>query len=151
MIENPPHGMPQCAPVLFYDDVAGAIEFLKKAFGLAERFVDRGEQGQVDHAQLAYQGAVVMLSPARSPHALRPIATPKETGKLTGCIYLFVDDVDAHAERARRAGAEIVLPPTDMHYGDRVYCALDREGHFWTFATHTRDVAGYGPSEGGQP
>ena len=38
------------------------------------------------------------------------------------------------------AGAEIILELTDMHYGDRVYCALDGEGHFWTFATHMRDV-----------
>jgi uncharacterized glyoxalase superfamily protein PhnB len=140
MVKNPPEGMSQCCPVLFYDDVPGAIAFLQEAFGLSERFVGRSKEGAVEHAQLSYRGAVVMLGPTRSPHALRPCATPKETGRVQGCVYLFVDDVDEHVERSRRAGAEILTEPTDMHYGDRVYCALDREGHFWAFATHTRDA-----------
>ena len=145
MVKSPPEGMPQCSPVLFYDDVPAAIAFLKGAFAFEERFVSRDEAGHVDHAQLRYGSALVMISPARSPHALRPIATPKATGRLSGCTYLFVDDVDAHARRAQEAGAEVVMPLTDTHYGDRLYCALDPEGHFWTFATHTQDVAPYQP------
>jgi uncharacterized glyoxalase superfamily protein PhnB len=143
MVKNPPAGMPQCAPCLFYDDLPAAIGFLKEAFGLGERFVGKDKSGAVDHAQLTYGSAVFMLSPAQSPHALRPTSTPKRAGVLTGCVYLFVDDVDAHAARAEAAGAEIVSPPKDMHYGDRVYCALDREGHFWAFSQHTKDIAGY--------
>jgi uncharacterized glyoxalase superfamily protein PhnB len=94
-----------------------------------------------DAIRLSYRGAVVMLSPANSPHAIRPCATPKETGKLVGGTYLFVDDVDAHLEKARRAGADVIMKATDMPYGDRVYCALDPEGHLWAFATHQRDPA----------
>jgi uncharacterized glyoxalase superfamily protein PhnB len=139
-VKNPPAGMPRCCPTVFYEDVAAAVAFLDEAFALRPRFVDRAPDGTVHHAQLAYEDAVVMLSPAKSPHALRPCATPRETGRLQGCVYLYVDDVDAHAERARRAGAEIVLAPMDTHYGDRLYCALDREGQMWAFATHTRDV-----------
>ncbi len=140
MVKNPPEGMPQCCPVLFYEDVVGSIAFLKEAFGLSERFVARSKEGSVEHAQLSYRGAVVMLSPAKSPHALRPCATPKETGSLQGCVYLFVEDVDQHAKQSRYAGAQIIMEPTDMPYGDRVYGALDREGHFWAFATHMRDM-----------
>jgi uncharacterized glyoxalase superfamily protein PhnB len=140
MVKNPPLGMPQCCPVLFYDDLPGAIAFLQEAFGLRERFVARSKQGEIEHAQLSYRDAVVMLSPARSPHALRPTATPKRAGALHGCVYLFVDDVDATVARGRDAGAELAMVPTDMPYGDRVACMVDREGHFWAFATHTRDV-----------
>jgi len=139
MAHNPPEGMPQCCPVIFYEDLAAAVTFLREAFGLGERFVARAKDGSIEHAQLTYRGAVVMLSPAKAPHALRPCATPRETGKLQGCVYLFVDDVDQHLQQARRAGAEIIMEPTDMPYGDRVYGALDREGQFWAFATHTRD------------
>jgi uncharacterized glyoxalase superfamily protein PhnB len=139
MAKNPPEGMPQCCPTLFYNDLPKAIGFLKEAFGLSERFVARSKAGAIEHAQLAYRGAVVMLSPANSPHAIRPCSTPKEMGKLVGGTYLFVDDVDAHLEEARKAGAEVIMKATDMPYGDRVYCALDPEGHFWAFATHQRD------------
>jgi uncharacterized glyoxalase superfamily protein PhnB len=49
-------------------------------------------------------------------------------------------DIDAHCERARAAGARIVVEPADQFYGDRVYRCVDAEGHHWTFAMHVRDV-----------
>jgi len=140
MVKNPPEGMSQCCPCLFYDDVEGAARLLREAFGFTERFADRDPSGKLEHAQLAYRSAVVMLGPARSPRALRPCAPAKELEALHAGVYLFVDDVDAHHDRARSAGAEILLAPADMHWGDRIYCAMDPEGQFWTFATHTRDV-----------
>ena len=50
-------------------------------------------------------------------------------------VHVYVDDVDAHFERAKAAGAEIVKEPTDEEYGDRRYDALDPEGQFWSFST----------------
>ena len=49
-------------------------------------------------------------------------------------------DIEGHCERARQAGAVIVMEPEDEFYGDRVYRALDLEGHAWTFSMHVRDV-----------
>jgi uncharacterized glyoxalase superfamily protein PhnB len=134
MASNPPEGMPQCCPCLFYDDVEAAARFLARAFGFAERFIGRDAAGRVEHAQLAYGAAVVMLGSARTPRALRPCAPAKELPALHAGVYLFVDDVDAHHDRARAAGADIALAPADMHWGDRIYCAVDLEGQFWTFA-----------------
>src|SRR5438094_10100103 len=96
MLKNPPEGMPQCCACLFYDDVAGAAQFLKDAFGFSERFAARDGAGKVEHAQLVYRSAVVMLGPARSPRALRPCAPANELSALHAGVYLFVDDVDAH-------------------------------------------------------
>jgi uncharacterized glyoxalase superfamily protein PhnB len=45
-----------------------------------------------------------------------------------------VDDVDAHFERAQRAGAKIVEQIADTFYGARRYGAEDPEGHVWYFA-----------------
>jgi uncharacterized glyoxalase superfamily protein PhnB len=42
-------------------------------------------------------------------------------------------DVDAHCERARKAGAKIAMEPTTQFYGDRTYRAVDPEGHIWSF------------------
>ncbi|MCA3924251.1 VOC family protein, partial [Burkholderia sp.] len=49
-------------------------------------------------------------------------------------------DIDAHCERARAAGAEILRAPADQFYGERVYRARDPGRHVWTFGKHVRDV-----------
>ena len=51
-----------------------------------------------------------------------------------------MDDVDAHYERAKAAGAEILAEPEDQEYGDRRYTARDLEGHHWFFAQQVRQV-----------
>jgi uncharacterized glyoxalase superfamily protein PhnB len=56
-------------------------------------------------------------------------------------LYVLVDDVDAHYERARAAGAEILEEPADQEYGDRRYAAMDPEGHHWFFAQQLRAAA----------
>ena len=45
-------------------------------------------------------------------------------------------DVDAHAETARAAGAEIIVEPKDDDYGGRVYSARDTEGYVWGFGNY---------------
>jgi uncharacterized glyoxalase superfamily protein PhnB len=130
----------QCSPYLFYEDVAQAIRFLVDVFGLEERFVDRDASGTVQHAQLAYRDGVVMLGATGTHAGYRPRKSPAALGGLNGGVYLFVDDVDAHARRAAAAGAKILMEPMDMHWGDRLYCAEDPEGQFWMFATPLRAV-----------
>lgn len=58
------------------------------------------------------------------------------TAEPTGGFYLVIDDVDAHAERARAAGAQIVIEPRDRAHGGRDYTCRDHEGHAWTFGTY---------------
>ncbi|MCH6561146.1 MAG: hypothetical protein IH800_01840 [Myxococcales bacterium] len=43
--------------------------------------------------------------------------------------------------REKGVGAKIMSEPRDMFWGDRMYYALDREGHHWNFAQHMKDVA----------
>ena len=132
-------GATQCCPYLFYDDVARAIGFLREAFGLRERFVDRDEKsGRVHHAQLAYGNGVVMLGATGTHEGYRARKSPIALGGLNGGVYLVVDDVDAHARSAQAAGAKILMAPSDMPWGDRLYCAEDPEGQFWMFAAPLR-------------
>jgi uncharacterized glyoxalase superfamily protein PhnB len=51
-----------------------------------------------------------------------------------------VDDARSHCERARAAGARIVMEPTDFQYGERQYQAEDVAGHRWTFSETLADV-----------
>ncbi len=130
-----PAPSPACAPYLFYDDVAEAMRFLTGAFGFLELRVDRGESGRVEHAQLGFGEAVVMLGGTGTYAGYRPRKNPVALGGLNAGVYLFVPDVDAHARHAEGAGAKIVMAAADMPWGDRLYCGEDPEGHFWMFAT----------------
>jgi uncharacterized glyoxalase superfamily protein PhnB len=51
-------------------------------------------------------------------------------------VYLVVEDPDAHHERARAAGADIVRELNDTDYGSREYSARDLEGNHWSFGTY---------------
>ena len=123
------------APFLYYDDVAAAINWLTGAFGCTERFRLEGPGGIVHHAELAFGDGVVMVGNV-GPRNAGPLPTSVRSG-----VYVFVDDVDAHCAFARSAGAEIVSEPVELPFGDRLYLAVDREGHEWYFAQHVRDVS----------
>jgi uncharacterized glyoxalase superfamily protein PhnB len=49
-------------------------------------------------------------------------------------LVVQVDDVDAHYQSARAAGAHIDSEPVDQPYGQREYGARDLERHRWWFA-----------------
>lgn len=58
-------------------------------------------------------------------------------GKNTQTVHVQIAeaaDVDAHCERARNGGAQIVQEPTTQFYGDRSCRAKDPDGHIWTFS-----------------
>ena len=143
MPANPPANMPRITPYLYYCDVAAALAWLERTFGLVERLRMPGPDGKIAHAEMELRDGVVMLG-CPSPQ----YRNPKQLGQATQSLYLYVDDVDKHFEHAKRAGARIVTAPADQFYGDRHYAAEDPEGHVWYFATHIRDVA---PEEMKQP
>jgi PhnB protein len=136
MPQNPPEGYTRVTPYLYYEDVAGAVDFLTSTFGFTEKVRMAGEDGQVNHAEIELDGGVVMLGTPGEGYK-----NPKKLGGKTQSIYVYVDDVDAHFELAKSAGATIVRDPEDQFYGDRSYGAEDPEGHEWYFATHVRDVS----------
>jgi PhnB protein len=129
--------MPRITPYLLYRDVSSALDFLSRAFGFRERMRMPMPDGSIGHAEmeLADDGVIMLGCPGAS------YRNPKDLGGVTHNVYVYVDDVDKHFERAKRAGARILAEPEDQFYGDRRYGAVDPEGHEWYFATHVRDVA----------
>ena len=122
-------------PYLLYEDASAAIDFLTKAFGFRER-LRMEDAGRVGHAELELGDGEVYLGQPGGGYK-----SPKRLGLRTTLIHVYVDDVDAHFERAKAAGAEITDEPADQEYGDRRYSALDPEGIEWFFAQHVREVA----------
>jgi len=60
--------------------------------------------------------------------------------ELPGSVYVVVGDPDAHHDRAKAAGAEIVAGLTDTDYGSRDYSARDPDGNLWSFGTYRPSV-----------
>lgn len=131
---------PAIIPCLRYADAPAAIDFLCDAFGFARHAVhaDPDDATLIHHAQLVRNGQMVMLSSARpSPYAEgAPMTTVALAGGNTQAPYVTVDDVDAHAARAKAAGADIFMPPVDQDYGGRGYSARDPEGNAWSFGDY---------------
>lgn len=124
-------------PVLRYRDAHAAIDFLCEAFGFERNAVYESDDGTaVEHAQLGHGSAMVMLSTETDDD---PRGWGQHAGQ--GWTYVVVDDPDAHCERAKRAGAEIIRELEDQDYGSRDYSAKDPEGNIWSFGTYDPAVA----------
>lgn len=120
------------APYLFYDDVDRAALFLEEGFGFTRVFESPAPEGGLAHAQLTLGQGKVMLG--KVGPGLRPVRSARDVEALHGGVYVYVEDVDGHFAHAKAAGAEILLEPANMPWGDRMYCALDPEGQFWMLA-----------------
>jgi uncharacterized glyoxalase superfamily protein PhnB len=125
---------PTIYPVLRYRDARRAIRFLAEAFGFEEVMVVTGPSEEVVHAELRLGDAVLLLGEggagASSPPPGQDFATADHS------VYVVVGDVDAHAARARAAGADIFREPADTGYGSREYAARDLDDHLWSFGTY---------------
>lgn len=133
-------------PNLRYADAPRAIEFLCAAFGFERRaiYLSESDPHEVQHAQLVWADRMVMITSAGdSPHVRAArMKTAAEAGGATMGLYLIVADVDAHADRARAAGADIFQAPMDQDYGGRGYSARDPEGNVWSFGSYDPWAAG---------
>jgi len=145
-----PSGWPRIASSLFYQDAQAAIDWLVRAFGFTVELKVDGPDGRVLHSQLRYGDGLVMVAEGRGDRARRfgiPLSSPQDCqGANTQALMLYVDDVLAHCEHARAAGARIVLEPALQDYGpaywaDRCYGALDLDGHLWWFCERVRNPA----------
>jgi uncharacterized glyoxalase superfamily protein PhnB len=117
-------------PVLIYPDVREAVAWLDAAFGFTERL----KIGEDHRSQLQVGEGAVILGDVR--HDRRP----PRPGESTHSVVVRIEDIDAHCERARKAGAKILMEPTTFEYGERQYTAEDPAGHQWTFSETLEDV-----------
>lgn len=142
-----PAGWPRISSSLTYDDANTAIDFLCKAFGFEVKLKVDVPGGKVAHSELVVDGGMVMVgddvgddgnAKGRSWRV-----TPKKAGGCTQALMMFVDDVEATCERARKAGAVIAMEPTVNDYGedywtDKTCECIDIGGHHWWFVQRLR-------------
>jgi uncharacterized glyoxalase superfamily protein PhnB len=139
-----PPGWPRVSASLYYDDPRAAIDWLCRAFGFEVRLLVEGDGGSVEHSELTFGDGLVMVSGTQKRSKFAQVRSPTEVGGgNTQNLMVYVDDVEAHCQRARQAGAVIVHEPQTHDYGgdywaDRGYECRDLGGHHWWFFQRLR-------------
>lgn len=123
-------------PTMRYEDAAGMIEWLCRAFGFEKQMVVPSDDGKVPHAQLVLGSSMIMLGSARDDELATYLKTPRAAKTTTQAPYVIVEDAKAHHARAKAEGAEIVVELHEEGYGGWGYGARDPEGHVWYFGTY---------------
>lgn len=132
-----PPGFHTVTPSLIVKDADAAIAQYKNAFGAEEFMVLRSPQGGVMHAELKFGDSLVMLSGEWPDHGMKAPAP----GHNSGGLHLYVADADKAFERAVAAGCGVVMPPTNMFWGDRFAKVSDASGHVWSLAARVEEVS----------
>ncbi len=135
-------GNPGVIPMIAYEDGLAAIDWLSRAFGFREREEARqvSPDGTLSHAEMeAGNGLIMLASPSpdyESPRHHRETCEQTRKWSLLPWIFngilVYVNDLDAHYERAKKAGATI-LSPIEEGFPGRRYRVEDLEGHRWFF------------------
>ena len=127
---SPTH-RPSVSSSVCYKDPKAALKWLETAFGFEPIMVILSANDEVMHSEMRFGDGVVMVGSEWSPMHKSPASID---GLNTQTVHVqMTGDVDAHCERARKAGAKIVREPETQFYGDRTYRAVDPEGHIWSF------------------
>jgi uncharacterized glyoxalase superfamily protein PhnB len=132
-------------PMLSYEDVGRAADWIVKAFGFEE--IERYEDERtVTHVTLKLGDGTVYLGnpgpnyrgPRRLAETCEAARRMLETPYVVDGVMVQVDDIEAHYERARAAGAAILTELEDNPgIGQRQYRVEDIEGHRWMFVQPT--------------
>ena len=126
-------------PMIAYADGPAAMDWLARAFGFRE--LDRRvENGRLTHGEMDTGGDRVMLAtpslhyhgPKRHREECDVARAWHDVPYIIDGVLVYVDDIAAHFERARSAGATILSELETTEDGGR-YRAEDLEGHRWMF------------------
>lgn len=116
-------------PVLSYEDVVKASDWLCDAFGFRVRL-----RIGTHRVQLVFgEGAVIVTDGGAGQESDAPDV-------VSHSVLVRVDDVNEHYARAQEHGARIVRAPADYAYGERQYTVADPGGHRWTFSQSIADA-----------
>ncbi|MFN0199009.1 MAG: VOC family protein [Planctomycetaceae bacterium] len=126
-------------PCLRYRNASAAIEWLCSTFGFEKQAVYPNPDGTIAHSQLTFGNGMIMLGSVLKDESAWGKLTkqPDEIGGAeTQCVYLVVADADVIYNKAKAAGAEILIDIKDEDYGGRGFTCRDLEGHIWNFGTY---------------
>src|SRR5262249_51156496 len=133
-------GPPGVIPMISYQDGKAAMDWLAGAFGFKEITRMVGADGRLAHGEMETGNGLIMLAtPSPDYQGPRMHRTRCESTRrwssvpwVIDGVLVYVADLDAHYDRAKRAGATILSEREEGPPGRR-YRAEDLEGHRWMF------------------
>jgi len=129
----------QCVPYLSVTNAAEAVTFYSQVFETEPYLTLNMPDGRVMHCEFRVGDTRFFLSDELPEHGGTP--APRSVGATTVAIHLYVDDCNALVERMRSLGAEILMEPTDVFWGERFARVRDPFGHEWGIATQLRNMS----------
>ena len=120
-------------PVLVYEDIEAAHDFLVGTFGFTSGGLHRLDDGTVVHAEVRNGDAAIWLHRVSPEHDL---ASPRGAGPChTGACRSSSPRSTRTTPARRRPAHASTSAPTDQDYGLREYGARDPENHRWWFSS----------------
>lgn len=138
-----PKGYHTVTPNLVIRGAKEAIEFYKKVFNAKVTFQHDRPDGKIMHATITIGNSIIMLAdecPPHEGHETQCVRSPADLGGTSFSLYLYVKNADEIFNKAIENGATESMPMSDMFWGDRMGVFKDPFGHFWSVATHKKDV-----------
>ena len=118
-------------------DTGAAISFYTRVFGATEKFRLVEPSGRIGHAELDFNGSILMLSDEFPEYGM---LAPQPGAAVQMGLHLHVDNCDEVIARALEAGARLDMAAQDHFYGERSGSFFDPFGYRWNVGHHIEDV-----------
>ncbi len=131
---------PTVIPMIAYQDGPNAMDWLSTAFGFKERTRMTTPERRLSHGEMEAGDGLIMLAtpspdyegPKKHREGCEQAAKWSSVPYIIDGVLVYVADVSARYECARRSGARILSELEESQEGKR-YRAEDIEGHRWMF------------------
>ena len=125
-----PDGYQSVIPYLIVPDPQGLLDFAVSVLGGEITECNKGSDGGILHGEVRVGDSLIMVG--RAGEGRQP---------MPAMLYLYGDDCDGRYQAALAKGAEPIMPPQDMFYGDRHGGVRDQNGVEWWFATRLENLS----------
>ncbi len=125
-------------PYLSVNRADKAVDFYTRVFGVEPSLLLNMPDGRVMHCEFHVAGGRFFVSEELPEHGGTP--SPGTLGATTVAIHVYVDDCDALVKTMAEHGAEILMDPADMFWGERFARVRDPFGHEWGITTKLREM-----------
>ncbi len=125
-------------PYLSVTDATEAVAFYSRIFDTNPTLLFHMPDGRVMHCEFQVGGARFFLSEELPEHGGTP--SPASLGATSVAIHLYVEDCDAMVDKMTTNGAQLLMAPADMFWGERFARVRDPFGHEWGVTTKVREM-----------
>jgi predicted enzyme related to lactoylglutathione lyase len=125
--------------MLYVPDVAATVSFYERAFGMTLRFMDETQQyAQMETGTVALAFAAESAGQDNSGLTLRPNRLDQEAAAIQ--IAFVTEEIQEAFDHVVAAGGEVVKPPTQKPWGQKLGCVRDNNGVLIEIGTPQADT-----------